>query len=141
MKQHRYEIQMEWNGNDGYGTRMYRSYRRDHSIWVGEKPPIPGSSDPAFLGDPRRYNPEELLVASLSACHLLWYLHLCADHGIVVSEYHDRAEGRMETESDGAGRFVGVVLHPHVVVRSGSAAAALELHGRARSMCFIANSV
>ena len=91
MKQHRYEIQMEWTGNDGHGTRMYRGYRRDHSISVGEKPPIPGSSDPAFLGDPRRDNPEELLVASLSSCHMLWYLHLCSSHGVLVVNYRDSA--------------------------------------------------
>jgi organic hydroperoxide reductase OsmC/OhrA len=142
MKQHRYEIQMEWTGNDGHGTRMYRGYRRDHSISVGEKPPIPGSSDPAFLGDPGRYNPEELLVASLSSCHMLWYLHLCSAHGVVVVNYRDSACGLMNERPDGAGEFVRVTLRPVVTVLPGAdRAKALALHDQAHHMCFIARSV
>lgn len=92
-REHRYDVAITWIGNDGAGTQSYRSYRRDHVVEVVGKPRIPGSSDPDFLGDRARYNPEELLVASLSACHMLWYLHLCADNGILVTDYRDKASG------------------------------------------------
>src|SRR5690606_3355257 len=105
-RQHDYSVQVTWTGNLGQGTRGYRAYARDHEISVPGKPTLPGSSDPAFRGDPGRYNPEELLIASLSACHMLWYLHLCADAGIVVLEYLDRASGAMRETPDGGGRFV-----------------------------------
>src|SRR5579871_6202515 len=116
MKQHHYELQLEWTGNDGEGTRSYKTYRRDHTITFAGKPPLPGSSDPNFRGDASRYNPEELLVASLSACHMLWYLHLCAVNQITVLKYEDRASGVMEEKSDGSGAFVRVRLKPVVVV-------------------------
>ena len=93
--EHKYQTTVEWTGNHGTGTSGYRAYGREHVIWSGNKPEIPGSSDPAFLGDPSRWNPEELLLASVSACHKLWYLHLCADAGIAVLAYVDQAEGTM----------------------------------------------
>jgi organic hydroperoxide reductase OsmC/OhrA len=106
------------------------------------KPVIPGSSDPEFRGDPSRWNPEELLVASISACHKLWYLHLCADAGIVVVNYVDRAEGLMREDADGSGRFERVTLRPEVAVAPGSdLSKARELHALAHGKCFIANSV
>src|SRR5689334_22650546 len=95
VKEHRYRVTVEWTGNSGRGTADYRAYERAHEIRGSGKPPIPASSDPHFRGDPARWNPEELLVASLSACHELWYLHLCADAGIVVTAYRDEAEGLM----------------------------------------------
>ena len=142
-KIHRYAVTVEWTGNTGAGTSDYRSYRRSYEISAGErKPRIPGSSDPAFRGDPARWNPEELLVAALSACHQLWYLHLCAEAGIVVTDYLDRAEGVMEETDDGSGRFRRVVLRPTVTVAAGSdMTKALELHKLAYGKCFIANSV
>src|ERR1700688_4897121 len=100
MKQHNYEIRVEWTGNSGEGTKTYRGYRRDHTIEAGDKPQILGSSDPSFRGDSSRYNPEELLVASLSACHMLSYLHLCAVNHIVVTEYRDDATGLMTETGD-----------------------------------------
>jgi len=105
------------------------------------KPAIAGSSDPHFRGDRSRWNPEELLVASLSACHQLWYLHLCAEAGVVVVAYDDRAEGVMVERPDGSGAFARVVLHPRVTIRSGDAQLALALHERAHALCFIARSV
>src|ERR1700681_4592611 len=126
-KEHLYTLKVEWTGNEGKGTSNYRSYKRDHTISIAGKPLIPGSSDPAFRGDRARYTPEELLVASLSTCHMLWYLHLCSDSGVVVVSYEDRAEGTMEESSDGAGRFVQVTLHPRVHVR-GSVERAEALH-------------
>lgn len=144
MKEHRYAVAVEWTGNTGTGTAGYRSYDRSHEISApGQpKPTIPGSSDPAFRGDRARWNPEELLVASLSACHKLWYLHLCADAGVVVTEYVDRAEGWLAEAADGGGRFRRVVLRPVVTLAPGSdAELALSLHHDAHRRCFIANSV
>jgi organic hydroperoxide reductase OsmC/OhrA len=133
---------VEWTGNLGQGTSGYRAYSRNHEISATGKPKVPGSSDPAFRGDPSRYNPEELLVSSLSACHMLWYLHLCADAGIVVVEYSDDATGRMVETPDGGGRFAEVVLHPAVTIGPGGDKRTAErLHEKAHSMCFVANSV
>jgi organic hydroperoxide reductase OsmC/OhrA len=142
-KTHRYAVAVEWTGNNGTGTSGYKNYERRHEILgEGSKPPIPGSSDPAFRGDAARWHPEELLVAALSACHKLSYLHLCAVAGIVVVEYVDRAEGFMEETPDGSGRFVRAVLRPEVAVAAGSdIAKARELHAEAHAKCFIANSV
>lgn len=141
-KQHRYQVRVTWTGNEGTGTASYKAYSRAHEISAGDKPIILGSSDPAFRGDPAHWNPGELLVASLSACHQLWYLHLCAVAKIVVTAYEDRAEGVMAEEAHGAGRFTGVVLRPHVTLTPGSdAVKAKALHHAAHEMCFIARSV
>jgi organic hydroperoxide reductase OsmC/OhrA len=141
-REHSYAVTVTWTGNLGQGTATYRGYARDHAISVPGKPPIAGSSDPAFRGDPARYNPEDLLVASASACHMLWYLHLCAVAKVIVIEYVDDAVGTMEETADGSGRFTRVVLRPRVVIARDSAGATAErLHGKAHEMCFIANSV
>jgi organic hydroperoxide reductase OsmC/OhrA len=141
-KAHRYAVEVSWTGNRGQGTASYRAYARDHVLRADGRPPIPGSSDPVFRGDPERWNPEQLLVASLSQCHLLWYLHVCAVSGVVVVAYQDRAEGVMMEGEDGGGRFTEVTLRPVVTVAEASmAASALELHDRAHELCFIANSV
>ncbi len=139
-RKHHYSSKIVWTGNLGQGTAGYKAYKRDHDIQVAGKPAIPGSSDPDFCGDTSRYNPEELLVSSLSACQMLWYLHLCSDAGIVVESYEDHAEGIMETTEEGGGRFVQVTLRPHVQVR-GSVAQAEVIHHHAHERCFIANSV
>jgi organic hydroperoxide reductase OsmC/OhrA len=141
-REHRYVVSVSWTGNRGSGTSGYRDYARDCEIVADGKPTIPASADPAFRGDRSRWNPEELLVASLSACHKLSYLHLAAAAGIVVTAYTDRAEGAMEITPAGAGRFKSVVLHPAVTVKAGSdIERARALHERAHEMCFIANSV
>src|SRR4051794_15702766 len=103
-RQHRYRVAVRWTGNTGQGTSGYRAYSRDHVVEAAGKPPIPGSSDPQFRGDASRWNPEELLVASLSACHKLWYLHLCAEAGVTVTAYEDHAEAVMSEHQDGGGR-------------------------------------
>ncbi|MEZ5352567.1 MAG: OsmC family protein [Bryobacteraceae bacterium] len=132
-----------WRGNRGSGTSGYGAYSRDHEIEAeGKSGPLPCSSDAAFRGDGTRYNPEELLVGSLSACHMLWYLHLCSIAGIVVTEYRDRAAGRMRMNEDGSGEFVEVVLRPEVrLADERRAAEAAGLHAKAHAMCFIARSV
>ncbi len=139
---HAFAVSVKWTGNTGEGTSDYRSYERAHEISAEGKPVIPGSSDPAFRGDASRYNPEELLVASLSACHMLWYLHLCADANIVVTAYSDHAEGRMRLTQDGGGRFEEVTLRPAVTLKGRfDAGLARALHERAHHLCFIANSM
>jgi organic hydroperoxide reductase OsmC/OhrA len=137
-KQHRYEIAVRWSGT---ATTSYTSYSRNHEIKAKGKPPIQGSSDPAFRGDAARYNPEEMLVASLSTCHMLWYLHLCAESGVVVTSYEDSAVGLMSEQPDGGGVFTEVALRPVVTLAQGSEDDAIRLHDRAHQLCFIARSV
>lgn len=142
MKQHHYETHIAWTGNQGEGTKTYKGYKRDHTITALGKPTVLASSDPAFRGDPTRWNPEELLVASLSSCHMLWYLHLCAINHIVVTEYQDDAQGVMSEKADGSEEFVEVTLRPQVTVGADAdQAKALSLHEDAHRYCFIANSV
>ena len=141
-KQHSYSINVEWTGNLGQGTGSYRSYSRDHLISAAGKPDLLGSSDPAFRGDASRHNPEDLLVASLSSCHMLWYLHLCAQAKIIVLAYRDAAVGTMVEDAGGGGRFSAALLRPVATVAAGSdAARATALHEEAHRLCFIANSV
>ncbi|WP_020569373.1 OsmC family protein [Neolewinella persica] len=143
MKDHHYQIKTEWTGNRGSGTLDYRAYARDHTISAaGKSGTISGSSDPIFRGDSKRYNPEELFVSSLSACHMLWYLHLASVNGITVLEYVDQAEGTMTEDADGGGRFASVTLKPHIVIaQADKLDRARELHQEAGTKCFIANSV
>jgi organic hydroperoxide reductase OsmC/OhrA len=141
-RRHSYTVTVTWTGNTGTGTSGYRDYARSHEISSAGKPAIPGSSDPAFRGDRARWSPEDLLVASLSACHKLWYLHLCAEAGVVVEGYVDEAAGLMEESADGGGQFVVVTLRPQVKLAPGSdRAKALSLHHDAHAKCFMARSV
>jgi organic hydroperoxide reductase OsmC/OhrA len=140
---HEYRITNRWTGNLGSGTSAYAAYSRAHECGgPGKSAPIPGSSDVAFRGDPARYNPEELLVGALSACHMLWVLHLCADAGIVVTEYCDEAWGEMVEHADGSGEFTRVVLRPRMRITDGARAAeAVAIHQRAHAVCCLARSV
>jgi len=142
MKKHNYKINVEWTGNQGNGTINYKSYNRNHKIMAnGKYDKISGSSDPSFLGDKTKYNPEDLFLSSLSACHMLWYLHLCSVHKIIVTDYLDNATGIMEETGNGSGRFTEVTLNPKVKITDLSMVAkANELHGEANKMCYIANS-
>jgi organic hydroperoxide reductase OsmC/OhrA len=141
-KKHTYEVSIDWTGNLGSGTSAYDAYTRDHLVRVGAKTAIEASSDPAFRGDAARHNPEELFVASLSSCHMLWYLHLCATKGIVVTAYVDEAIGTMQEEKNGSGRFTDVLLRPRVTIGAGGDAdLAARLHEDAHEYCFLANSV
>ena len=138
---HRYRVDVEWTGNRGTGTDGYRNYSRNHVIRIPGKPDLAGSSDPAFRGDATRHNPEDMLVAALSSCHMLSYLHMATVAGVVVVAYDDSAEGTMATEGDG-GRFTEVVLRPVVTIRADSdPGKALAAHEAAHHACFIANSV
>jgi len=141
-KSHHYRVLVRWTGNQGAGTVTHQGYSRAHDIQAAGKPDIPGSSDPSFRGDPARWNPEELLLASVSACHKLWYLGLCAQAGVVVTAYEDDAQGVMQEEPGGAGQFVSITLRPRITLATGSdMEAARGLHHRAHDMCFIARSL
>ncbi len=141
-KEHRYTATVTWTGNQGGGTTDYKAYTRDYDIGCAGKPLIQGSADPGYLGDAGRHNPEDMLLASLSACHMLWYLHLCATNKVVVTAYEDAAEGVMQTNPDGSGEFKRVTLKPRITITPDSDAATAEsLHEKANAMCFIARSV
>jgi organic hydroperoxide reductase OsmC/OhrA len=141
-KQHLYHTTIQWTGNSGNGTTGYRAYERDYTIFAEGKPSISGSSDPAFRGDKTRYNPEDLLLASIASCHMLWYLHLCSEAGVIVVDYSDSASGLMIETATGGGRFSAVTLYPVVTVSESSMVdKANELHHKANELCFIANSL
>jgi organic hydroperoxide reductase OsmC/OhrA len=139
---HQYHATTTWIGNRGSGTSDYKSYDRNHDIAIAGKQTLTCSSDPQFRGDKTRHNPEELLVASISSCHMLWYLHLCAVNGVIVTDYTDRASGSMKENKDGSGQFTEITLQPRVVVEHESMIEkANALHHDANTMCFIARSV
>ncbi len=140
---HTYNVTITWTGNLGTGTTGYKHYSRDFALEAEGKPAIAGTADTVFHGTPGRWNPEEMLVAALSSCHKLSYLHLCAVNGIVVTAYKDHAQGFMRFDSaTGAGRFEKVILRPEVQITAASdPALAQELHHKAHELCFIANSV
>lgn len=141
-KEHHYKLTVTWTGNNGSGTIDARVYERSHTVQAPGKETLHCSSDSAFRGDVTKYNPEEFFLSALSSCHMLWYLHLCADAGIVVMAYEDNPEGTMvEASAEGRGRFVHVVLRPVITITDISREAeAAQLHDKANEMCFIANS-
>jgi organic hydroperoxide reductase OsmC/OhrA len=140
--EHRYSVRTAWTGNRGPGTTGYRDYDRSVSIAIDGKPTLLASSDKPFRGDPSRWNPEDLLLAALSECHLLSYLHACVKAGVVVVDYEDEASGLMVEDGHGGGAFREVVLRPRVTVADASMTDAAEAaHAQANAWCFIANSV
>ena len=139
--EHHFAISLEWTGNRGTGTSDYKAYGRDHVVYAEGKHEISGSSDRVFPGDADRWNPEALLIAALSQCHLLSYLHVAASNGVVVTDYTDNATGVMEQKVDGGGHFTGVTLRPVVTISAGDPDLALSLHHGASLKCFIANSM
>ena len=141
-KTHHYELTVTWTGNTGTGTSGYQAFERAHEVSIDGKPTIAGSADPAFRGARERWNPEELLVASLSQCHMLWYLVLCAKEGIVVTGYVDHPSGTLVETEDGGGHFEEVVLRPQVTITtSEKMERAVALHERAHALCYVASSV
>jgi organic hydroperoxide reductase OsmC/OhrA len=143
MKKHQYNAKIHWTGNQGKGTENYKVYKRDYTITIkGKTQEILGSSDPAFLGDASRYNPEDLFLTSVSSCHMLWYLHLCATNNIIVTNYTDNAIGTMEETKNGSGKFTGITLQPTITITDkNNIKKAQTLHQGANNMCFIANSL
>jgi len=141
-RRHKYETRSAWTGDRGEGTSDYRAYDRTYDTTTSGRELIRGSSDPAFRGDADRWNPELLLVAALSQCHMLSYLHRCAVNGVVVTGYEDVAEGVMVETPDGGGHFEDVVLRPVVTVAAREMVErAQALHEDASAVCFIAASV
>jgi organic hydroperoxide reductase OsmC/OhrA len=142
MKQHDYVSRIEWTGNRGQGTRTYRGYDRTWSIVTPGKPPVACSNDPLLGGNPALHNPEDLLLSALSACHMLWYLHLASSAGLTVQAYADEPLGIGENSPDGAGRFVEAVLRPRITLAAGDDAAAADaIHHEIHRVCFVARSV
>lgn len=142
MKKHEYQTNLTWTGNQGIGTKEYNSYKRDYIIEISNKADILGSSDPAFLGDKKKHNPEDLLVASISSCHMLWFLHLASTKGIVVMDYTDTARGVMIEKEDGSGCFESVTLNPVVTITDPTRINETnELHHISNKYCFISNSL
>lgn len=142
MKNHTYKSLITWTGNNGTGTSDYKAYSRDYVLSIdGKYQQINGSSDPSFLGDPTRFNPEDLFLSSLSSCHMLWYLHLCANNKVVVTSYIDNATGQLSLDSAGGGKFTEVILNPVVTISDiNKHDLAHSLHTEANTKCFIANS-
>jgi organic hydroperoxide reductase OsmC/OhrA len=137
-----HETHVKWTGNRGTGTSAYRAYDRTWNLETPGKPVVACSNDPALGGDRAKHNPEDMLVAALSSCHMLWYLHLCAAAGVTVVSYADAAAGEMAMHKDGSGEFVAVTLRPRVELAPGSdAGKARALHGEVHKFCFIARSV
>ncbi len=141
-KAHDYAIDLTWTGNKGTGTSSYRAYSRDYTVSVANKPDILGASDPAFLGDPSRHNPEDMFLASVASCHMLWYLHLASAAGIQVVSYRDSAAGTMVLNADGSGEFSSITLNPIVSIQdSQHEDKAHSLHSEVGALCFIARSI
>lgn len=140
--EHHYAVTVAWTGNRGAGTSGYREYGREHTITAAGKVSIEASADRSFHGNADRWNPEELLLAALSECHLMSYLHVAVRHGVVVVGYTDDATGTMVQTEDGGGHFTEAVLRPRVTVQDpGQVDLAQSLHAEAASLCFIAASV
>lgn len=141
VKDHEYTASIIWDGNTGEGTASYSGYGREYRVLVAGKPALSGSADPAYHGDPAKHNPEDLFVASIAACHMLFYLALCAKKGIRVLEYRDDAHGRLVIGADGRGAFEEITLHPGVLIDDeNQIELATQLHEGAHARCFIANS-
>lgn len=139
---HIYTATLEWTGNTGTGTSGYRAYERRWNLASPGKPVLACSNDPLLGGDKSKYNPEDLLLAAVSSCHMLWYLHLCSDAGIIVLSYVDRPEAVGEMEASGKGRFVSATLKPEITIAAGGdIEKAHAIHGDIHQYCFIARSV
>ena len=140
--QHNYKSAVKWTGNQGSGTSNYKEFERSYTIKVENKAVIHGSSDPEFRGDRTKHNPEELLLAAVSSCHMLWYLHLCSEAKIVVVDYLDNATAVLDETENGNGKFSSITLNPIVTVTEKSMIEhATELHKKANEFCFVSNSL
>ncbi len=141
-KTHEFTSEIVWTGDRGAGAAHYRGYDRTWRIVTAGQPAIECSNDPMLGGDPSKPNPEDLLLSSLAACHMLWYLHLASEAGIVVRGYEDAPLGVGETGSRGEGRFVRAVLRPAIRIERGADLTKAEaLHEAVHAFCFIARSV
>ncbi len=137
-----YESKIIWTGNRGEGTKEYDSYDRTWDINIPNKKTINCSNDPILGGDSKKMNPEDLLISSLAACHMLWYLHFASDENIVVIDYIDNPLGTGEVKANGAGRFLKITLRPEITLKKGSdVKKAFEIHSKIHDVCFISRSL
>lgn len=142
MTIHVYKQTIEWTGSKGVGTQTYESYSRDFNLIAENRPVLACSADPVFRGDSSKYNPEDFLLCSVSSCHMLWFLHLCADKGIIVLNYIDHPIGEMESIPGKGGKFIGITLNPIVVITDINRVEEIEkIHDEASEKCFITNSL
>lgn len=142
MKENNFTARVEWTGNTGEGNKRYLGYKRTWSITTPGKAEVECSNDPQLGGDPSLHNPEDLLLTTIASCHMLWYLHLASDAGVLVQSYQDTPEGVGETQKNGAGRFVRVTLHPRILVAEGTdLEKAHKLHEDVGEYCFVARSM
>lgn len=140
--EHHYKVALKWTGNQGTGTSNYKEYERAYKIQIDNKVEILGSSDPEFRGDRTKHNPEELLLASVSSCHMLWYLHFCSEAKIIVTDYVDNATAILEETESGNGKFTSILLQPTITITEESMREqGTELHKKANEFCFVANSL
>ena len=141
QKTHTYTAKLIWDGNTGKGTMSYAAYERSYHATIMGKSDLQGSADPAFRGDPARHNPEDLFLTAISACHMLFYLSLCARKNVCVVDYQDTIQGRLLIHENGGGQFDSVFLHPIVIIQDEqNLVLAHQLHEKAHELCFIANS-
>jgi len=141
MKTHTYSAKLIWDGNSGKGTASYAAYNRSYHAVIPGKADLHGSADPVFRGDKAKHNPEDLLLTAISACHMLFYLFLCARKQVCVVEYQDDVQGSLRIQDSGGGHFERVSLHPVVVIQDkNNLDLAYQLHNKAHELCFIANS-
>lgn len=139
---HHYNITTEWTGKTAEGTKNVKKYNRTHTITNQGKPELILTTDNPHVGDKTKLNPEDLLVSSISSCHMLSYLYVCALEGIVITSYIDNANGIMTENVTGGGSFKEVTLNPvFSVADENMVEKAIELHHKAHEICYIANSV
>jgi organic hydroperoxide reductase OsmC/OhrA len=137
-QEHRYHALCRWKGSTGVG---YDHYPRTHEISAAPaEATLKLSGDPAFKGDARLINPEQLLVMAASSCQLLSFLAVAARKRLDVVEYEDHAEGFMP-EDDKPIRITRIVLKPRIVVKSGTKEAVLKAVEIGHHECYIANSL
>lgn len=141
-KLHDFDAKIRWTGNQGRGTEHYKAYTRDWTLESPGKPPVACSNDPMLGGNPELYNPEDMLIAALSSCHMLWFLHLASDAGLIVQSYTDTPVGTGESLPDGTGRFVSALLQPEIGLTAPfDTELADRVHAQIHNHCFIARSV
>lgn len=139
-------VVVQWERRDS--AFVDHRYSRAHRWSFDGGAVVPASASPSIVrapySDPAAVDPEEAYVASISSCHMLWFLDLAARAGWVVDRYVDRAEGFLTKREDGKLWLSRVVLAPEVRFageRQPTSEAVEQLHHRAHEECFIANAV
>ncbi|MGV0957916.1 OsmC family protein [Empedobacter falsenii] len=138
---HLFKVALNWMKKDNISSSLSRIYTKSHHISIEGKPDLEVSAAKAFKGDPNLYNPEDLLLSSLTSCHMMSYLYCCMQYKIEVISYQDHSEATLQVNPDGSGKIVKVDLFPEIIISDSSQIElALSLHKKANELCFIANS-